>query len=429
MLRGRALAASRSYRQAHDAFAAALESAGSADEKSAAGADSFITALATGDLVLARGAWEKLRNSAPEDPRLLEWTFLLATAEARQGEIDNLAVLARRTPSAGYAFQAKLALAEWRLARGESEAAERILKTAEPEADTPPRAASLAAAQIFAADNSGSRARGELVADCQAFLAQHADSPEAVDVSFKLAELHTRGGDHAAAETVLARLAEELPDRESSALARFLAAQAAARSMSEAAANRALVWFDELAQGQSGFRHRARLEQASLLLQRKQYADALALYDSILTAELPAEVRHAATMERADVLFAMGATQPEKMEEAAAAYESISSDPAAPPDWRDQAACKRAAALARRGQTEKALALYREILDRPPAAGADQFWFMKAGLEAARLLEEQQDWAAAVAVYDRLASASGTQREDLEQRARRLRLEHFIWEN
>jgi hypothetical protein len=34
-----------------------------------------------------------------------------------------------------------------------------------------------------------------------------------------------------------------------------------------------------------------------------------------------------------------------------------------------------------------------------------------------------------VAVYDRLASAGGAQREELKQRARRLRLEHFIWEN
>jgi tetratricopeptide (TPR) repeat protein len=117
------------------------------------------------------------------------------------------------------------------------------------------------------------------------------------------------------------------------------------------------------------------------------------------------------------------------LDEAAAAYAELASDEAVPADWRDQAACKRAAALARRGQAEKALALYREILDRPPSQGSDQFWFLKAGLEAARLLEEQKDWSAAVAIYDRMASASGAQREELEQRARKLRLEHFIWEN
>jgi tetratricopeptide (TPR) repeat protein len=429
MLRGRAHAAAGSPRLANEAFIAASQIAKNPAEKSAAAANAFIVALAADDLVLARGAWQKLREAAPEDPRLLEWSFLLAAAEAREGRIEDLSVLARRAPSTDYAFQAKLALAEWRLARGETEAAGRILKTAEPEAVEPPRAAALEAAAIFTADNDGSKARGELVAACDEFLAKYPQSPEASDVAFKLAELHSRGGDHAAAETILVRLMEKLPDSESASLAKFLAAQAASRSMSEPAAERALAWFNELAQGENSMRHRARFEQASLLLRQRKFADALALQESILASNPPAEVRHAARMERGDILFALGATAPAKLDEAAAAYAELASDASAPADWRDQAACKRAAALARRGQTEKALALYREILDRPPEAGSDQFWFLKAGLEAARLLEEQRDWPAAVAIYDRMASASGAQREELEQRARKLRLEHFIWEN
>ncbi|MFM7374561.1 MAG: tetratricopeptide repeat protein [Chthoniobacterales bacterium] len=429
MLRGRALAASGANRQAQDVFAEAAKSGGTPGAISAAAANRFITALATGDLALAREAWQALQKTALNDPRLLEWSFLMASAEAQQGTTDSLAALARRTPATDYSFKAKLALAEWRLARGEAVAAERILKTAEPEADAPARAASLAAAGIFAADNAGAKSRSELVADCESFLSQHADAPESSDVSFKLAELQARGGDHAAAETILAQLAEKSKDAESAALAKFLAAQAASRSMSPVATERALVWLNELAQGQSSLKHRARFEQASLLLRQKKFADALALHDSTLAADPPDEVKHAAQMERADVLFAMGATQPEKFDEAASAYELIANDQSAPPDWCDQAVCKRAAALARRGQTDKALALYREVLERPASQGADQFWLMKAGIEAGRLLEEQQDWEAAVAVYDQLASAGGTQREELKQRARRLRLEHFIWEN
>jgi predicted negative regulator of RcsB-dependent stress response len=428
MLRGRAHAATGSSRRAYEAFNAAVGSAGTSAAKSAAAANAFITALATEDLALAREAEQKLRETAPDDPQLLQWSFLLAAAEAREGRIDDLSVLARRAPSTDYAFQAKLALAEWRLARGEAEAAQRILKTAEPEAVTPPRAAALEAAEIFTADNAGSQSRGELITACEEFLAKYPDAPEATDMNFKLAELHSRGGDHAAAETILAQLAEK-PDQDESALAKFLAAQAASRSMSEAATDRALVWFNELAQGQSELRYRARFEQASLLLRQRKFADALALQDSILASEPPDEVRHAARMERGDILFALGATEPGKLDEAAAAYAELASDEAVPADWRDQAACKRAAALARRGQAEKALALYREILDRPPSQGSDQFWFLKAGLEAARLLEEQKDWSAAVAIYDLMASASGAQREELEQRARKLRLEHFIWEN
>ena len=428
-LRGRALAATGAHRRAHDSFAAAAKVARTPGEKSAAAANCLLSALAAEDLALARQSLEQMRETDPANPDLVRWSFLLATAEAREGKIDALAALARRAPAVDYAFQAKLALAEWRLTRGEPAAAERILRTAQPEADTEPRAAALAAAEIFAADNAGSRPREELVAACTDFLAAHAGAPEAPDVAFKLGELHSRAGDHAAAESVFANLAQSLPAAETAALAKFLAAQSAARSMSAEGAGRALAWFDEIAQSDSPLRHRARFEQASLLLRDGKFADALTLYDRILAADPPPEVRHAALMEKADTLFALGSEDSAKLPEAAAVYAGVAADLAAPADWRDQAACKRAAALAKAGQTEAALAAYRDVLARPPGTGADPFWFYKAGLEAGRLLEEQKDWSAAIAVYDKMASADGPQREEIRQRARRLRLEHFIWEN
>lgn len=428
-LRGRALAATGAHRRAYESFAAAVQASRTPAEKSAAATNCLLSALAADDLALARQSFDLLRETNPASPDLMHWSFLLAAAEAREGKIDGLTGLARQAPAVEYAFQAKLALAEWRLARGEPAAAERILRTAEAEVDTEPRAAALAAAEIFAADNAGSRPREELVAACAEFLETHPDAPEATDIAFKLGELHSRAGDHTAAESVLAKLARSAADPETGALAKFLAAQSAARSMSAEGAGRALTWFDEIAQGSSPLRHRARFEQASLLLRDGKFSDALTLYDRILAGEPPSEVRHAALMEKADTLFALGSEDPGKFSEAAAVYAGLAADTAAPADWRDQAACKRAAALAKAGQTEAALAAYREVLARPPGTAADHFWFYKAGLEAGRLLEEQKDWSAAIAVYDKMASAEGPQREDIKQRARRLRLEHFIWEN
>ncbi len=428
-LRGRALAATGAHRRAYDSFAAAVQASRTPEEKSAAAANCLLSALAIDDLALARESFELLRETNPSGTDLMRWSFLLAAAEAREGKIDGLTALARRSPAVDYAFQAKLALAEWRLGRGEPAAAERILRTAQAEADTEPRAAALAAAEIFAADNAGSRPREELVAACTEFLETHPDAPEAPDIAFKLGELHSRAGDHTAAESVLAKLAQGTADPEAGALAKFLAAQSAARSMSAEGAGRALAWFDEIAQGSSPLRHRARFEQASLLLRDGKFSDALTLYDRILAGEPPPEVRHAALMEKADTLFALGSDDPAKFPEAAAVYAGLAAETDAPADWRDQAACKRAAALAKAGQTEAALAAYREVLGRPPGTAADHFWFYKAGLEAGRLLEEQKDWSAAIAVYDKMASAEGPQREDIRQRARRLRLEHFIWEN
>lgn len=428
-LRGRALAAAGSHHQAHDAFAEASRAATTPEETATAATNRLLTALAADDLPLARQSYELLRTTSPGSPDLVRWSFLIAAAEARDGNIDSMGALARRSPSVDYAFQAKLALAEWRLSRGEPAAAERILRTAGDDADTEPRAAALGAAEIFAADNAGSRTREELVQASRDFLEQHGAAPEAVDVRFKLGELYSRGGDHTAAESVFAELARSVPDAESAQLAKFLAAQSGARSMSAEGTTRALAWFDEIAQSNSPLRHRARFEQASVLVRDGRFADALTLYDRILSANPPTEVLHAAMMEKGDTLFAQGAGQTDKFAEAAGVYAAVASDTQAPPDWRDQAACKQANALARLGQSEAALAVYRSVLDRPDEAGSDPFWFYKAGLEAARLLEEQQDWPAAIAVYDKLSSARGPQSEAIEQRARRLRLEHFIWEN
>lgn len=428
-LQGRALAAAGKQREACDAFAAALEAATSSEQATAAAANGLICSLTADDLPQARQFMEKLRAASPTSPDLASWTFLLATAEAREGDTATLSALARSAPSAEYAFLSKLALAEWRLARGEPAAAERILRTAADEADTPARATALAAAEIFAADNAGSRTRQELVEACRRFLAQNPDAPEAGDISFKLGELHARDGDHAAAEAIFTRLAQTPTDAESAALAKFLAAQAASRSMSADGAERALTWLGEIAQSNSPLRHRARFEQATLLLRERRFRDALALYDGILASSPPQDVRHAALMEKGDTLFALGAEEPDKFAAAADVYGKVAVDTSAPPDWRDQAACKRAAALARTGQTEAALAAYREVLARPPGQAADYFWFYKAGVEAGRLLEEQEDWPAAIAVYDLMASAGGPHREEIEQRSRRLRLEHFIWHN
>ncbi|MFM8657465.1 MAG: tetratricopeptide repeat protein, partial [Chthoniobacterales bacterium] len=102
MLRGRALAASGANRQAQDVFAEAAKSGGTPGAISAAAANRFITALATGDLALAREAWQALQTPAANDPRLLEGSFLMASAEAQQGTTDSLAALARRTPATDY---------------------------------------------------------------------------------------------------------------------------------------------------------------------------------------------------------------------------------------------------------------------------------------------------------------------------------------
>ena len=55
-------------------------------------------------------------------------------------------------------------------------------------------------------------------------------------------------------------------------------------------------------------------------------------------------------------------------------------------------------------------------------------WFYRAGNDAADLLESRSQWAAAVAIYKKLAAADGPMKSAFEERVRRLQLDHYLWE-
>ena len=54
-------------------------------------------------------------------------------------------------------------------------------------------------------------------------------------------------------------------------------------------------------------------------------------------------------------------------------------------------------------------------------------WFYKCGFDAARLLEAQEKWGSAAALYGKLAEHGGPRSAEAEARRDRLRLEHFLW--
>ena len=72
---------------------------------------------------------------------------------------------------------------------------------------------------------------------------------------------------------------------------------------------------------------------------------------------------------------------------------------------------------------------YRVIENEgPPDKQREFFWFYKAGFNAARLLEEQSQWAPAASIYQKLALAGGERSDEAKARLAQLRLEHFLWE-
>ena len=58
----------------------------------------------------------------------------------------------------------------------------------------------------------------------------------------------------------------------------------------------------------------------------------------------------------------------------------------------------------------------------------DPYWFYRAGFEAVSLLEERERWEAAARLADRLADAKGDRSEEANDRAKRIRVVHFLWD-
>ena len=54
--------------------------------------------------------------------------------------------------------------------------------------------------------------------------------------------------------------------------------------------------------------------------------------------------------------------------------------------------------------------------------------FYKAGFEAAHILEAQEQWKPAIAIYQKMAALEGPRSDEAKNRITDLRLKHFIWE-
>ncbi len=98
------------------------------------------------------------------------------------------------------------------------------------------------------------------------------------------------------------------------------------------------------------------------------------------------------------------------------------------PVWRNQALFKKAKRSNSLVEQPEALVAYYDVLQRSMAADREYFWLYKAGFDAARLLEQQEQWKSAVSIYEKMAAFDGPRSAEARDRLRQLRLDRFLWE-
>jgi outer membrane protein assembly factor BamD (BamD/ComL family) len=457
-------------------FEAVSQRAGTGAQAEAAAFDAVLGWLRAMDGAHFAGAEQDFQRRFPQSK--LNAEFLLEEGLARAGQTAPgdapsrqsaaacLRQFLREQPSSPRAAEAHVALAELAFDRPRPNVA-----ISWREIDTPELrptvvsegAATPGGARTSAADAAAEQARAsylaiwladapgpahdedKAIALARQFLEQHANSSLAPEARMKLCEIYFRREDYPEAQTQLELLTDGAPDSPLAEPALYLAGLAASRSMSPAGLDKAMTLFEAAAHRDGPLKLPARLRQAEVQNRLGNAKDARTLYDGVIaaTADHPLnadelESRCEALSGRGETLFAQAANEPALYGQAAQTFQLLAQTPGASLLWRRQALTQQGRALEKLGDNDAALAAYDDALnasDHPagaagsPATSEPEWaWFYRAGTDAARLLEAQSQWTAAIAIYKKLAAADGPRKSEFENQLTRRRLEHFIWE-
>jgi TolA-binding protein len=368
-------------------------------------------------------------EKSPGEPRLEAGLIEAAKGDSRAA--DSLRNFLRDFPGAERASEAWVALAElaFHATPPQTDEARKDLARAAESKSTPAAQERADYLTVWLEDTTpGSEAK--VIELAKRFIQQHESSSLVASVRMKLGEMYYRAEDFANAETQFELLTEQNSTGAFTERALFFAGESAMASMAAQSLDRALVLFDRVVQLNGELKWAARNEQAVIERKLGKLQDALALYDEVLNgAARPGEKREA-ICGRGDIFFEMAATDPQNYQRAIEAYDKLAADQDAPAHWRNQALFKKGLCLGKKADRPAALASFYAVLDEGmrPDRPHEFFWFYKAGFNAARLLEEQNKWQPAAAVYQKLASVSGTRSDEAKARLTQLRLEHFLWE-
>lgn len=420
-LRGLALAGKGAHAEAASEFLAASGGQGSAEVSLY---NAALCTLRAGEAT--NHAFDELARRFPDSPRIAAFRLREAQELLRRGEPGGAKLMEElaRGDDPRASSSAALALAEWKYRQLDLRGARLELQRVSDRPD-PAREASL---RVFLADDGSPGCEGAVVEEARAFLAAHPGSPHAGRVRMKLGEALFRKGDFASARVELESLARDEPDGAMESAALFLAAQAASRIPSALAPDEAILLFEEVASkgGETGAR--ARIEQAAIQASRGNPAEANLILDRVVTADVDADLRAAAMIEKGKNLYSMGGADRSNYAEAVRVWKQLATSSGFAPAWRSQALCRIGSAHEKAGDPDAAVAAYYDVIKPSGEPLPEFFWFHKAGFAAARILESQGRWDEAIRVYRIMADAEGPRSLEARNRIRKIRLENFLWE-
>lgn len=432
------------YAEAATLFQAAADAAATLAGRRAALYNAGIAALRAGEFALYQGLLGQLQivsagseagRKAGDSAADLELDRALALAAGGQpGAASGLNQFLQNHANHPRALEACLALAELSMLAAPANFA--MAEKALAQADVLPgldeaQQQRIALTRLWLLDR-----RGELKALAEqgaAFLKTWPEAERADEVRMKIGDAFFRLENFAAARTEFELLPQEHPESPYADSALYFAALSASATLTEEGQAAALELWQTLAERGGPLGLAARHQQAQVKRLAGREAEALNLLDTLLTEkDLPVEMRRQLTCEKAELLMLLGRPHPERLEEAVTALRAFLSGEDLPYLWRARAGHTLATVLHAAGRTTEALEACHEVVNNAPIGGpanpAEFRWFYRAGFFGIELLEAARQWESAARLAEKLGRPRGERAAEAAERATKIRLDHFIWD-
>lgn len=381
---------------------------------------------------------DQLEKQIPRSRWVADLNYLAGLFRAARAETDALTYLEefiRENPNHPNRVEAQLALAEIHLnqAPARPKAARQIFESLRTQPLTLSQSERLDYTSVWLeAIDSNFPGFSE---KAESFLSDWPGSSYFPEVSMLLAKQLFSEKRLEESNALFETVATRFPDSDFADLAAFFAAKS-----SPPGEDSILVW-QAMASDNGPYAINAQHELGLLYLEMDQFAEAQAAFGNIIESDdSSSEIQIAALADLgfSYYLEALALNQDEALlTRAAETFSQLSSLPETPPHWRYSAALRRARCLEAIGNREVALEIYRSMVagaaDSGPGLALDsdirsQEWIFRAGFFAIRLLQEKEDWKAAIKMADDLSRKSGPRAIEASRLAEEMRLKHWVWE-